>query len=166
MSVCARAVSCFSRVQLHATPWTPGSSVHGILQARILECVAISFSRGSSPPGDQTGVSDVSCTGRGLFTTSATWEVPPPAGSGVPGSARPRHQSMAHLSWDWVTPLISRWGLQLRHGDSSRTERVSPSASPGRNPTREVPFLCCSSSSPLSPKGGTSTTPWVVPGKL
>ena len=28
----------------------PGSSVHGILQARILEWVAISFSRGSSPP--------------------------------------------------------------------------------------------------------------------
>ena len=32
----------------------PGSSVHGILQARILECVAISFSRGSSQPRDQT----------------------------------------------------------------------------------------------------------------
>ena len=29
----------------------PGSSVHGILQARILEWVAISFSRGSSDPG-------------------------------------------------------------------------------------------------------------------
>ena len=29
----------------------PGSSVHGILQARILEWVAISFSRGSSRPG-------------------------------------------------------------------------------------------------------------------
>ena len=28
----------------------PGSSVHGIIQARILECIAISFSRGSSPP--------------------------------------------------------------------------------------------------------------------
>ena len=27
---------------------SPGSSVHGILQARILECIAISFSRGSS----------------------------------------------------------------------------------------------------------------------
>ena len=26
----------------------PGSSVHGIFQARVLECVAISFSRGSS----------------------------------------------------------------------------------------------------------------------
>ena len=30
----------------------PGSSVHGILQARILEWVAISFSSGSSRPGD------------------------------------------------------------------------------------------------------------------
>ena len=34
----------------------PGSSVHGILQARILEWVAISFSRGSSPPREQTRV--------------------------------------------------------------------------------------------------------------
>ena len=33
---------------------TPGSSVHGILQARILERVAISHSRGSSQPRDQT----------------------------------------------------------------------------------------------------------------
>ena len=32
----------------------PGSSVHGILQARILEWVAIPFSRGSSPPRDRT----------------------------------------------------------------------------------------------------------------
>ena len=31
----------------------PGSSVHGILQARILEWVAISFSRGSSQPRDE-----------------------------------------------------------------------------------------------------------------
>ena len=34
-----------------------GSSVHGIFQARILEWVAISFSRGSSRPWDQTHVS-------------------------------------------------------------------------------------------------------------
>ena len=32
----------------------PGSSVHGIFQARILEWVAISFSRESSQPGDRT----------------------------------------------------------------------------------------------------------------
>ena len=35
----------------------PGSSVHGILQARILEWVAIPFSRGSSQPRDRTPVS-------------------------------------------------------------------------------------------------------------
>ena len=33
----------------------PGSSVHGILQARILEWVTISFSRGSSQPGIEPG---------------------------------------------------------------------------------------------------------------
>ena len=35
----------------------PGFSVHGILQARVLEWVAISFSRRSSQPRDQTQVS-------------------------------------------------------------------------------------------------------------
>ena len=44
----------------------PGSLVHGILQARILEWVAISSSRGSSRPRDQTGVF---CLAGGFFTT-------------------------------------------------------------------------------------------------
>ena len=38
----------------------PASSVHGILQARILEWVAVPSSRGSSHPGDQTRVSYIS----------------------------------------------------------------------------------------------------------
>ena len=37
----------------------PGSSIHGILQVRILEWVAMPFSRGSSQPRDQTHVSYV-----------------------------------------------------------------------------------------------------------
>ena len=37
----------------------PGSSIHGIFQARILEWVAISFSRGSSQPRDRTLVSRI-----------------------------------------------------------------------------------------------------------
>ena len=41
----------------------PGFSVHGILQTRILEWVAMPSSRGSSPPRDQTRVSYVSCIG-------------------------------------------------------------------------------------------------------
>ena len=42
----------------------PGSSVHGILQARILEWVAVSSSRGFSRPRDGT---QVSCNGRDSF---------------------------------------------------------------------------------------------------
>ena len=50
----------------------PGSSAHEILQARILEWVAISFSRGSSQPRDQTRVS---CIAGGFFTDWGTREV-------------------------------------------------------------------------------------------
>ena len=42
----------------------PGSSVHGILQARILKWVAILFSRGSSRPRDRACGCYVSCIGR------------------------------------------------------------------------------------------------------
>ena len=45
----------------------PGSSVRGISQARILEWVAISSSRGSSPPRDPTHISCVSCIGRWIL---------------------------------------------------------------------------------------------------
>ena len=50
---------------------SPGSSIHGILQARILEWVAISFSRGSSWPRNRTQVSDIA--GR-CFNLCATRE--------------------------------------------------------------------------------------------
>ena len=49
----------------------PGSSVHGIVQARTLEWVAISFSRGSSWHRDQT---QVSCIAGKFFTVWATRE--------------------------------------------------------------------------------------------
>ena len=49
----------------------PGSSVHGILQARVLEWVAISFFKGSSWPRDPTWVS---CIAGGFITIWATRE--------------------------------------------------------------------------------------------
>ena len=55
LSVCTRMLS---HAQLSVTPWTvrpPGSSVHGIFQARTLEWVAIPFSRGCSRPGIEPG---------------------------------------------------------------------------------------------------------------
>ena len=61
---CAKSLQSF----LFAIPWTilcpPGSSVRGILQARILAWVAMPSSRGSFQPRDQTHISYVSCTGR------------------------------------------------------------------------------------------------------
>ena len=54
----------------------PGSSIQGIFHARILKWVAVSFSRGSSPPRDQTCISSVvSCFGRRILYHWATWEV-------------------------------------------------------------------------------------------
>ena len=50
----------------------PGSSVHGISQARILECIAISSSRGSSWPRDWTGISCNSFIAGRIFPRWAT----------------------------------------------------------------------------------------------
>ena len=56
---------CLSTTPLH---WSlPGSSVHGILQARILDWVAISSSRESSRPKDWIPVSWISCISRWIF---------------------------------------------------------------------------------------------------
>ena len=63
-----------SHVQLFATSWTvalPGSSVHGILEPRILEWVAIPFSRGFAQPQDWIWVS---CVAGRFFTIWATRE--------------------------------------------------------------------------------------------
>ena len=59
-------LSHFSRVRNSLWPYghsLPVSSVRGILQARILEWVAMHSSRGSSWPRDRTRISYVSCTG-------------------------------------------------------------------------------------------------------
>ena len=67
-------VACvLSRVQLCDTTdcCPPSSSDHGIFQARRLEWVAISCSRGSSGPKDGTRVS---CFGRWVLYHGATWE--------------------------------------------------------------------------------------------
>ena len=68
--VCLVAQSCLTLCDpMDCSP--PGSSVHGILQARIPEWVAIAFPRGSSGPRDQTQVSHVA--GR-LLTVWGTGE--------------------------------------------------------------------------------------------
>ena len=63
--------------QFFVTPWTIACQAPlsiEFFQARILEWVAISYSRGSSRPRDQTHVSCVSCTGREILYHWTTWE--------------------------------------------------------------------------------------------
>ena len=58
-----------------AQTWSPpGCSVHGILQAGVLEWIAIFYCRGSSGPKDWTHLSCVSYIGRRILYHCATWE--------------------------------------------------------------------------------------------
>ena len=97
----------------------PGSSVHGILQARILEWVAISFSRGSSQPRDWTQVSRIA--GR-FFAIWATKEELSDqiSRSVVPDSLRPHESQHTRPPCPSPTPGVhsdSHPSSQWCHGD-------------------------------------------------
>ena len=104
----------------------PGSSDHGILWARILEWVAISFSRGSSWPSDQTRVS---CVAGRFFTNWATREAPhreislcicisPPFWASLP--PHPHPTSLGHL-WasSWSPRVMQQFptSIYFTHGN-------------------------------------------------
>ena len=74
----------------------PGSSVHGIPQARILEWVAISFSKGSSRPRDQTQVSRVEAD-------ALTSE--PPGKPRVPSNTNP--EKLHYPLWSSLSPTCT-----------------------------------------------------------
>ena len=83
----------------------PGSSVHGILQARILEWVAMPSSRGYCQPRDQTQVSYVSCIGRWVlyhyrhlgYALESSQNYPP-ATPGLGKNCLPQNQSLVPKS--------------------------------------------------------------------
>ena len=78
--VCTHTCACtqsLSHVQLFVTPMDsspPGSSVHAIFQAKILEQVVISYSKGSSWPRDRTCIFCIFRTGRHILCHWATRE--------------------------------------------------------------------------------------------
>ena len=89
MHVCAHAQLCLTLCNpMDCSP--PGSSVRGISQARILEWVAIPFSRGSSRPRDRTHISCVSALAGRVFTTA-------PLGS------PPLLHNLRHISLVYIT---------------------------------------------------------------
>ena len=78
-----------------------GSSVHGIFQARTLEWVAISSSRGSSWPRDETSVSRVPCIGRQLLFT------PEPTGKPTLVPRNPQNYLLGYMLWGtWWPPYL------------------------------------------------------------
>ena len=86
----------------------PGSTIHGIFQARILEGAAIFFSGGSSPPRDQTRVSRTA--GR-CFTIWATRDTPKERQVGV------KHPGVPSLIYDpqsLPAPYMPRWAGSSR----------------------------------------------------
>ena len=72
MRACAQ--SCLTLCDPMDCSSPPVSSVHGLLQARILEWISISSSRRSSRLRDRTLVSCISCIGRRILYHGATWE--------------------------------------------------------------------------------------------
>ena len=76
--MCAQSLS---PILCDPVDWSPpGSSVRGISQAGILQCVAISSSRGSSGPSDRTWVSCITGVGcsallQGIFQTRDSTQV-------------------------------------------------------------------------------------------
>ena len=106
----------------------PGSSVHGIFQARILEWVAISFSRGSAQPRDRTCVSCVSYNGRWTLYQCTTWKDPIRTDLGFfksrllrPVNLKPKYPMDAWPSpqkqkmWPTSTAQFPRWRVPILH---------------------------------------------------
>ena len=73
--MCSLAKSCLTLGNLKDCS-LPGSPVHRISQVRIVDWVAISFSRGSSRSKNRTHMSYGSCAGRQILYPSTTWKAP------------------------------------------------------------------------------------------
>ena len=116
--LCMRAQSCPTLCD-SMDCITPGSSVHGIFQARILEWVAISSSRGSSQPTDRTRVSCVSCIAANLLPTGSLGK--PPVCYLHYCRKKPRATQFIHLVPDHL-PCVKPYAvLQTQRGASPGT---------------------------------------------
>ena len=106
---------------------SPGSSVHGILQARILELVAISFSRESSQPRDRTWVSCIAGRFITIWTTGEAHIISYAVLSHF-SSVQFRHSVMPSFLWPH---------------ESQHTRPPCPSPTPGVHPNSCASSWCC-----------------------
>ena len=104
--VCVPTQSCPTLQD--AMDWRqPGSSVHGVSQERILEWVAISYSRECSWSRDWTHDSSISCIGMQTLYHWATWEAQPVCISRKCHERRWKWKLLSHIQL-FVTP----WTIQ------------------------------------------------------
>ena len=114
----------------------PGSSLHMVFQARILEWVAISFSRESSWPKDQTSIS---CLAGGFFTTQSPGKplkldtakslqscltLCNPIGGSPPGSPVPGILQARTLEWV-ATSFANAWKWKVKVKSLSRVRLLA-----------------------------------------
>ena len=109
--VCSVAQSCPTLCDpVDCSP--PGSSVHGISQARILEWVAMPSSRGSSPPRDRTHLCCIPCIGRQILYHCTTWKHMDPAWD-IPFSFGPDSFADAGVNGYIWGCLLANFGIPL-----------------------------------------------------
>ena len=154
--MCAHIQSCPTLCNpMDCSP--PGSSVHGIFQPRILEWVAMSFSRGSSQSRDKT---HVSCLGRRVLYELNHW------GSPVGGEGDKYLLDNKPVSHGWKTPKLnsqvergSFWPL-LAPGPfgSGFKGRVKRQQGLGQGLQRSLNMRCCLHSAGL----GKPLTSWCL----
>ena len=119
----------------------PCSSIHGIFQTRVLEWVAISFSRGSSQPRDRTWVS---CNVGRRFTVWATREIPK-KGNAKECSSSVQFSSVAQSCLTLCDPVVCSLPRSSVHGSFQARvlERVAISFSRGSSQPRDRTSISC-----------------------
>ena len=104
-------LSHFNRIWLFASQWTVDCQrprIHGILQARILEWVAMSSSRGFSWPWIESGILTSPVLAGAFFTIIATWET-------LLMHGIPKFSKKISSLWDFPGgPVVKTPGLQCR----------------------------------------------------
>ena len=111
MYVCSVTSNVFDSLSL------PGSSVHWIIQARVLEWVSMPFSREFSKTRNQTRVSCTSCTAGKIFTTE------------------PQEKPCREPAWE--SPSMTRSCRRALMGKASQSSRGSPLDLPERLPQNQ-----------------------------
>ena len=125
LSVCLSVSACLTLCD-PTDCGPPGSSVHGILQARILEWVAMPSSKGSSRPRDRTCVS---CIAGGFFTVWASLQTPPLGDGLFPGEVEWERRPRAKIKMELYKNQYPE------HLDTLLKTLVTRCAPPGGKPT-------------------------------